>query len=36
MFGELGAGKTGLFFKEASKAGTSLDAAVSKVDAWVA
>ena len=35
MFGELGRGQTGAFFKEASKAGTPLEHAVSKIDAWV-
>ena len=35
MFGELGRGHTGAFFKEASKAGTPLENAVSKIDAWV-
>lgn len=36
LFGELGQGKTGCFFKEASKADTPLDQAVSCVDPWVA
>lgn len=36
LFGELGQGKTGTFFKEASKTGTPLDQAVSNVDPWVA
>lgn len=36
LFGELGKGRTGLFFKESSKAGTPLDKAVASVDPWVA
>ena len=36
LFGELGAaGKTGTFFKEASKAGTPLGSAESREDPWV-
>ena len=35
IFGDLGAGKTGTFFKEASKAGVPLAEATSVVDAWV-
>ena len=35
IFGELGSGVTGAFFKEASKAGTPLAEAASVVDAWV-
>ena len=35
IFGALGEGRTGTFFKEASKAGTSLEDATSVVDAWV-
>ena len=35
LFGELGEGRTGCFFKEASKAGTPLEDAVSKVDPWL-
>jgi len=36
MFGELGQGQTGIFFKEASKADTLLEKAVSVQDPWVA
>ena len=36
LFGELGRGQTGCFFKEASKIGTSLDQAVSCLDPWEA
>mmetsp|Transcript_47575 Transcript_47575/g.85937 ORF Transcript_47575/g.85937 Transcript_47575/m.85937 type:complete len:302 (-) Transcript_47575:202-1107(-) len=36
LFGELGRGQTGLFFKEGSKADTPLDKAVASVDPWVA
>jgi len=36
MFGELGRGRSGCFFKEASKADTSLDKAVACVEPWVA
>jgi NAD(P)-dependent dehydrogenase (short-subunit alcohol dehydrogenase family) len=36
LFGELGQGRTGTFFKESSKAGTPLDQATSVVDPWVA
>jgi len=35
LFGDLGAGKTSTFFKEASKTGTPLPDAVSLVDPWV-
>lgn len=35
LFGELGAGKTSTFFKEASAPGTPLEAARSVVDPWV-
>lgn len=36
LFGELGQGKTGTFFKEASKPDTPLDKAVSVAEPWVA
>merc|ERR1712216_715173 len=36
LFGELGQGQTGTFFKEASKVDTPIDQAVSCVDPWVA
>ena len=35
LFGTLGEGQTGTFFKEASKAGTGLEEAVAVVDPWV-
>eukprot|EP00927_Polykrikos_kofoidii_P066608 TRINITY_DN62171_c0_g1_i1.p1 TRINITY_DN62171_c0_g1~~TRINITY_DN62171_c0_g1_i1.p1 ORF type:complete len:337 (-),score=64.65 TRINITY_DN62171_c0_g1_i1:279-1220(-) len=35
LFGELGCGRTGIFFKEASQAGTPLEKAVSMVEPWV-
>lgn len=34
LFGELGAGRSSFFFKEASKAGTPLDQSVAVVDSW--
>lgn len=36
LFGELGRGQTGCFFKEASKTGTLLDKATAVIDPWVA
>lgn len=36
MFGELGQGRSGCFFKEASKTGTPLENGVACVDPWVA
>jgi len=36
LFTELGFGRTGVFFKENSKAGTPVDEAVSVVDPWIA
>merc|ERR1740130_2400838 len=36
LFGEIGQGRTGVFFKEASKTGTPLDQAASVMDPWVA
>jgi NAD(P)-dependent dehydrogenase (short-subunit alcohol dehydrogenase family) len=35
LFGELGAGRTGMFFKENSAAGTPVEEAVSVIDPWV-
>lgn len=35
LFGELGHGKTGRFFKESSKAGTTIAESVAAEDAWV-
>jgi len=36
LFGEIGKGRTGVFFKEASKAGTPVEQSVAVVDPWVA
>lgn len=35
LFGELGAGRSGTFFKEASKASTPLEQATSLVEPWL-
>lgn len=36
LFGELGRARSGVFFKEASKAGTPLAEAISREEDWVA
>jgi hypothetical protein len=35
LFSDLGAARTGTFFKESSKPGTSLEKAASVIDRWI-